>query len=270
MACPCGRRVSAGSPLHRRWRPLVRYRELNRLLPLVATWDPHAMCDQRGSSDPAGMDGGAAPPDRRVIDGPAAEHDVRRAPATYDRIGQAHRTATSSPCTAPSPASRSSATDISREFVNLWSANSTRPARVDQPLHPSARRIGSRDSDAGGSRPRHRGPAGALPPRYPKLLGARMGSWMLREPPSSPTTVSSRGDSLSVRRLEKDHHGPASFGGQPGLHAVRVLASGGPGGRRPTPVAWRHASRQGLPAFGSGSGTRPRRCANGWRRQRLW
>jgi MoaA/NifB/PqqE/SkfB family radical SAM enzyme len=67
--------------------PLLRHRELSRILPIVSAWDVYSLVVTSAvTSFPVEWN---AIPRVRVaisIDGLQPEHDIRRAPATYDRI----------------------------------------------------------------------------------------------------------------------------------------------------------------------------------------
>jgi MoaA/NifB/PqqE/SkfB family radical SAM enzyme len=84
------RLIDARKPLHVSivgGEPLVRHRELDRILPALAARDIHAQL-VTSAVRPIPVEWAQLPRLQVVVsvDGLPAEHDVRRAPATYDRI----------------------------------------------------------------------------------------------------------------------------------------------------------------------------------------
>lgn len=67
--------------------PLIRHKELSRILPVISTWDVYSLVVTSGVI-PFPEEWNAIPRVRVAvsIDGLQPEHDVRRAPATYERI----------------------------------------------------------------------------------------------------------------------------------------------------------------------------------------
>ena len=132
--------------------PLVRFRELNTLLPILAARGLHTQL-VTSAVRPIPIEWARLPRLQIVvsIDGLQPEHDERRKPATYDRIlkhiaGQqitVHCTVTRQQVQRPG---------YLEEFVQYLVGQRRHPPDLGQPLHPADRRDGAGDPDAGRSR----------------------------------------------------------------------------------------------------------------------
>ena len=115
--------------------PLVRYRELGQILPQLAERGIHTQLVTSAVRP--------IPPEwarlRRLqlvvsIDGLQPEHDVRRTPATYDRILKhivGHQITVH--CTVTRQQVQRDG--YLEEFLRFWQANAQHAADLDQPLH---------------------------------------------------------------------------------------------------------------------------------------
>ena len=230
--------------------PLVRYRELDAILPVLSGRGIHVQVVTSAVREipPAWC---ALPRVDVVvsIDGLAPEHDVRRAPATYERILKhiagrriaVHCTITRQQVRRPG---------YLKEFVAFWSAREeTYQIRVslytpqigevsDEMLSPADRARVITDLMA-------------LRARYPKLFGAAVGVGRLHESATVAERVRLRSDdpqrvgrsadldhALYVRRLA-------------GLRELRMPRIGRPGGDCAPPDTGRYPGRHGLQSFAS-------------------
>lgn len=206
--------------------PLVRYRELDVLLPQLAERGIHVQVVTSAFRPIAPS--WASIPKLRVsvsVDGLQPEHDARRKPATYDKIlrnieGQhvaVHCTITSAMMQRPG---------YLRDFVSFWSANSDvekiwmsiftpqRGANNDECLSSDQRRTAIEDLLQ-------------LRKVFRKL---DMSEEMLREfltPPASPAECIFARTTLSVSADLKTRIGPCQFGGDPDCSQCGCIASMG-------------------------------------------
>ena len=120
--------------------PLVRYRELNTLLPLLSKRGIHVQLVTSAVREiPAEWHGIPRLSIVVSIDGLQPEHDVRRTPATYDRILKhiaghsitVHCTVTRQQVNRPG---------YIEEFLRFWSARAGGREDLDEPLHAADRR----------------------------------------------------------------------------------------------------------------------------------
>ena len=233
--------------------PLVRYRELDEILPrLAGDGHSHAGRHERRAAD-SGRAGRRIP---RVqvcvsIDGLQPEHDVRRAPATYDRIlkhikGQQ----VTVHCTVTRQQTRPG---YVTEFAEFWSAQPDVQAHLVQPVHAAEGRGVRRDAAARGSRSASSRRSRALRARMPKLRDMRPGvaarATCTRR--RIPTRASSRRRRRACRRTSRRGSRRASsaairIAAQCGCMATAALDAVGryrlPGGLRAGQLYW--ASRQ--------------------------
>ena len=140
--CACREVVAEHRPLHLSivgGDPLVRYRELEVLLPQLVKRSHVQVVTSAFRPIPAGW---AKLPNLQLsisIDGLQPEHDVRRKPATYERIlhhieGQhvaVHCTITSAMVKR---------TGYIPEFVDFWAGNPAVEKNLDEYFHAPARR----------------------------------------------------------------------------------------------------------------------------------
>ena len=207
--------------------PLVRYRELEQLVPLITARGIHIQIVTSAFRPfPVSWTQNPLVTVAVSIDGLQAEHDVRRAPATYQRIlaniaGQkvtVHCTITAQMMNRP---------NYLREFVEFWSGK--------HEIHKIWFSIFT--PQIGESLPEILSPAQRaqvvvdlkkLRKSYPKLDMAPEMIDQFNTPPESPkdcifaqTTTSISADLSSVIT-------PCQFGGQHGLYAVRLRRLNGP------------------------------------------
>ena len=183
--------------------PLVRYRELNTLLPLLSKRGLHVQVVTSAVREiPAEWH--TIPRVSLVvsIDGLQPEHDVRRTPATYDRILKhiAGHSITVH-CT------------VTRQQVNRAGLHRRVPAHLvgaaggrenlGQPLYPADRRSVQRTAAPRRSRTRRRGPDGA-PPEFSEAGVAEGTDRGLRQSARQPRRVHLRQDDLDHLRRSDD------------------------------------------------------------------
>jgi MoaA/NifB/PqqE/SkfB family radical SAM enzyme len=206
--------------------PLVRYRELNKVLPRLAEMGIHTQVVTSAvrpiPREWAGI--------RRLqivvsIDGLPPEHDVRRAPATYDRIVkhiEGHVITVH--CTVTRQQVRRAG--YLEEFVARWSAN------------PNVRHvwISLYTPQVGEVAPEILTPADralvvdelrAIAPRFPKLLARKGLLDVYAQPPTSPDEcIFARTTACFSADLTKAIT-PCQFGGQPDCSQCGCVASAG-------------------------------------------
>ena len=153
--------------------PLVRYRELDVLLPqLAAARAVRATRDERGAADTERVGRRF----RRLqicvsIDGLQPEHDARRAPATYDRILKhidGHQITVH--CTVTRQ--QTARDGYIEEFVRTWSAQPERALDLAEPLHAASRRGIAGAADAGRSATAWSTTLARLRQRFPEAADA--------------------------------------------------------------------------------------------------
>ena len=233
--------------------PLVRFRELNTLLPILAARGLHTQL-VTSAVRPIPIEWARLPRLQIVvsIDGLQPEHDERRKPATYDRIlkhiaGQqitVHCTVTRQQVQRPG---------YLEEFVQFWSANAdTRQIWVSL-YTPQIGETAPRDPDAGRSRAGRPGSAPAADD-VSEAEDAQGHDRGLPQAAGVARGVRVRPDhDHAVRRPGAPHHARASSA------ATRTARSAGaspaPGWRRSPATSSRAGSRSG-PSTG-------RRCGSG-------
>jgi MoaA/NifB/PqqE/SkfB family radical SAM enzyme len=206
--------------------PLVRYRELGKLLPQLADMGIHTQLVTSAvrpiPKEWIGL--------RRLqivvsIDGLQPEHDVRRTPATYDRILkhiEGHSITVH--CTVTrQQATRDGYID---EFVGLWSANPNVRYVWVSLYTPQVGEVAPeilRPED----RARVVAELRAIAPRYPKLL-ARDGLLnVYAHPPSSPDECVFARTTACLSADLKREITPCQFGGEPDCSQCGCVASAG-------------------------------------------
>ena len=208
--------------------PLVRYRELNAILPVLSKKGIHV---QLVTSAVRPIPGEWASIDRlRIvvsIDGLQPEHDVRRAPATYDRILQhiaGHQITVH--CTVTRQ--QVSRAGYIEEFLRFWS---DRPEveRVWISLYTPQRGEVSAERL---TRPDRLGVVAdlrALGARYPKLQMPAEALEVYANPPASPDACIFAQTTTSVSADLRTRITPCQFGGDPDCQNCGCLASAGLG-----------------------------------------
>ena len=225
--------------------PLVRFRELNEILPkLAARGDLHAGRHQRGPADPGRVGVDSAPADRRLDRRPAAgarraahAGHLRSHPETHRR--PAHHRALHDHAAA-GPARR-----LPRGVRPHLVGEPARPAALVQPLHAAGRRSVAGDPDARRPRARRRG-ADVAARRAPEDPDARGAAEKIRAAAAKPGRLRVRADDdLRVGRLRApDHAVPVRR--HAGLLPVRLHRVGGACRRRRPPAAGRPPGRGDL------------------------
>jgi MoaA/NifB/PqqE/SkfB family radical SAM enzyme len=220
--------------------PLVRYRELDVLLPRLAEMGVYTQL-VTSAVRPIPVEWAAIPRLQIVvsIDGLPPEHDARRTPATYDRILKhiaGHRITVH--CTVTrQQASRDGYLD---EFLDLWSRNEdTRQIwmslytpqlgeEAPEILTPADRQHVVRDLLR-------------LRTRYPKLQMPRAMIEVYAAPPASPADCVFAKTTTCVSADLETRITPCQFGGQPDCSQCGCIASAGLG------AIGRHRLPGGLP-----------------------
>lgn len=221
------RLVETRKPLHVSivgGEPLVRYRELNAILPILAARNIHT---QLVTSAVRPIPGEWAPLRRLQIvvsvDGLRAEHDVRRAPATYDRLLKhiaGHQITVH--CTVTSQQVRRAG--YLEEFLRFWQANAdTRMIWVS--LYTPQRGERSDERLTATDRQQVIDELRRLRPAVPKLEMFEGALEAYAKPPESPAdcTFARTTECLSAdlqRRIT-----PCQFGGNPDCANCGCIAS---------------------------------------------
>ena len=247
--------------------PLVRYRELNTLLPMLSARGLHTQV-VTSAVRPIPIEWARMPRLQIVvsIDGLQPEHDVRRAPATYDRIlkhieGQqiiVHCTVTRQLVQRPG---------YLEEFVKIWRRTPT-PARSGSASTRRRSARSRREKLTPADREQVVGRSADAAASYPKIKMPKGMIEVYRNPPASPDecVFAADHDDLSAdleRRIT-----PCQFGGSPDCANCGCIASAG--SRRWAATGSQAGSRSGQFTglhCGSGSG-RAGPCRHGRRRRR--
>ena len=159
------------------------------------------------------------------IDGLQPEHDVRRTPATYDRILKhiaghqitVHCTVTRQQVNRPG---------YLDEFLRFWSARSEVDEDLDQPLHAADRRGVGRAAASGRSRAVVADLL-ALRLRYPKLALPEGLIDVYADPPSSPDECVFARTTTTISADLTTKITPCQFGGAPDCSNCGCIASAG-------------------------------------------
>lgn len=204
--------------------PLVRFRELDVLLPRVAERRVYTqLVTSAVRPIPAAW---AAIPRLQIcvsVDGLPAEHDVRRAPATYERI-LAHIAGHQVTVHCTVTRQQLARDDYLDEFVAFWSANpDTRTIWVS--LYTP--QVGESSAECLGPDDRRRAVAvlHRLRPRYPKLQMPHGLVAALAEPPSSPDACIFARTTECVSADLATRIVPCQFGGTPDCARCGCIAS---------------------------------------------
>lgn len=206
--------------------PLVRYKELNTLLPLLAARGIHTQLVTSAVRE-IPREWASIPRLSIVvsIDGLQPEHDVRRTPATYDRIQKhivghqiiVHCTVTRQQINRPG---------YLNEFLQFWSEKQeTRKIWIslytpqigeasDERLTPADRKLVVADLMA-------------LRLRYPKLEAPEGLINVYANPPESPDECVFARTTMSVSADLKTRITPCQFGGAPDCENCGCIASAG-------------------------------------------
>ncbi len=206
--------------------PLVRYKELNTLLPLLAERGIHTQLVTSAVREiPSEW---AKIPQLTIcvsIDGLQPEHDVRRTPATYDRILKhivghqiiVHCTVTRQQVNRPG---------YLEEFLRFWSAN-VHTKKIWVSLYTPQVGEVSEEILRPADRTRIVADLRALRVRFPKLEAPEGLVEAYEEPPQSPDECVFARVTTSVSADLKTRITPCQFGGTPDCSNCGCIASAG-------------------------------------------
>ena len=208
--------------------PLVRFRELTQILPILAGRGIYTQV-VTSAVRPIPIEWASIPRLQMVvsIDGLQPEHDVRRTPATYDRVLKhivGHQITVH--CTVTrQQVQRDGYLD---QFVDFWSANPhTRQIWVSlytpQIGEMSAERLAPED------RERVVAALMMLRTRYPKLRMPKGMIQVYHEPPQSPAECTFAQTTTCISADFERHISPCQFGGNPDCSNCGCIASAGLG-----------------------------------------
>jgi sulfatase maturation enzyme AslB (radical SAM superfamily) len=206
--------------------PLVRHRELSRILPILSKMKVHTMI-VTSAVIPIPLEWMTIPRVRVTIsvDGLPEHHDIRRAPATYERILKniagckvnMHGTITRPMLGRP---------DYLDEYISFWNA---RPeiVRIWISLYTPQKNERAPEILTPADRERVAEKLPALRKRYPKLLANEGISQAIRVPPASPrqctfSRMSTNYSADLATRVE-----PCIFGGDPDCSQCGCAISSG-------------------------------------------
>ena len=204
--------------------PLVRFRELNRILPVLAAKDIHTqLVTSAVRPIPAEWRGLRRLQVVVSVDGLPAEHDVRRAPATYDRILKhiaGHRITVH--CTVTRQQVRRDG--YLEEFLRFWQANEdTRMIWVS--LYTPQRGELSVERLTPDDRHRVIEELRRLRPIAPKLEMFEGALAAYANPPASPDECTFARTTECVSADLERHITPCQFGGNPDCSNCGCIAS---------------------------------------------
>jgi MoaA/NifB/PqqE/SkfB family radical SAM enzyme len=206
--------------------PLVRYRELNTLLPILAKRGIHVQLVTSAVREiPAEWRGLPRLSIVVSIDGLQPEHDARRAPATYDRILR-HITGHQITVHCTITRQQSSRQGYIEEFIRFWAAR-TEVQKIWVSLYTpqigevSAERLRPADRD------RAVADLMALRLRYPKLKMPKGLIEAYAAPPQSPDDCVFARTTMTVSADLTTKITPCQFGGAPDCSSCGCLASAG-------------------------------------------
>lgn len=208
--------------------PLVRFRELNEILPILAGRGIYSQV-VTSAVRPIPIEWASIPRLQMVvsIDGLQPEHDVRRTPATYDRVLKhivGHQITVH--CTVTRQQVQRDG--YLEQFVDFWSANPhTRQIWVSlytpQVGEISAERLEPAD------RERVVAALMMLRTRYPKLRMPKGMIQVYHEPPHSPDECIFAQTTTCISADFKHPISPCQFGGKPDCSNCGCIASAGLG-----------------------------------------
>jgi len=206
--------------------PLVRHRELSRVLPILSRMNVHTMV-VTSAVIPIPMEWMSIPKVRVTIsvDGLPEHHDVRRKPATYDRILKniagchvnMHGTITRPMLERP---------DYIEEYISFWNA---RPeiVRIWISLYTPQKDEDTPEMLTPTERDRVAAELPALRARYPKLLANRGISSAIRVPPANPEECTFARMSTNFSADLATRVEPCIFGGNPDCSQCGCAISSG-------------------------------------------
>ena len=206
--------------------PLVRYRELNTLLPMLSERGIFTQLVTSAVREiPAEWNGLDRLQIVVSIDGLQPEHDARRTPATYDRILNhivGHKIIVH--CTVTKQQARR--LGYLEEFLQFWSP---RPEieRIWMSLYtPQVGEVSEERLD-GSAREQVVADLWKLRSKYPKLQLPKAALEVYADPPSSPEECIFARSTLSVSANLETTITPCQFGGAPDCSSCGCIASAG-------------------------------------------
>lgn len=205
--------------------PLVRYRELDALLPILSRRGIHVQLVTSAVREiPRAWHGIPRLSIVVSIDGLQPEHDARRAPATYDRILKhivGHRVTVH--CTITSQHRR---TGYLEEFLAFWSLREE-IEKIWMSLYTP--QVGERSAEMFSAQDRARIIADmmALRAKYPKLALPKALLEVYAAPPESPRDCVFARTTLNVSADLETRVTPCLFGGTPDCASCGCMASAG-------------------------------------------
>lgn len=206
--------------------PLVRYRELNTLLPILSKRGIHVQLVTSAVREiPKEWHGLRRFSIVVSIDGLQPEHDVRRTPATYERIQKhivGHRITVH--CTVTRQ--QINRTGYLEEFLKFWSAK-TEVRKIWMSLYTP--QVGEMSAERLTAADRRRVVADlmALRLRYPKLEAPKGLLDAYLTPPDSPAECVFARTTTTVSADLKTRISPCQFGGTPDCQNCGCVASAG-------------------------------------------
>jgi organic radical activating enzyme len=206
--------------------PLVRYRELNTLLPILAERGIFTQVVTSAVREiPAEWRGLDRLQIVVSIDGLQPEHDVRRAPATYERILKhiAGHTIIVHCTVTRQQAGRQGYLE---EFLQFWSARSE-VERIWMSLYTPQVGEGSEERLDGAVREQVVADLWKLSSLYPKLQLPKAALEVYANPPSSPEDCIFAQTTTSISANLTTAITPCQFGGVPDCSSCGCLASAG-------------------------------------------
>jgi MoaA/NifB/PqqE/SkfB family radical SAM enzyme len=206
--------------------PLVRYRELNTLLPILAKRGIHVQLVTSAVREiPAAWHGLHRLSIVVSIDGLQPEHDVRRAPATYERILK-HISGHSITVHCTITRQQANRLGYIEEFIRFWSA---KPEVEKVWISLYTPQLGEISDERLPAAERERVVADlmALRLRYRKLTMPKGLLEVYLDPPSSPDECVFARTTMSVSADLTTKITPCQFGGTPDCKNCGCLASAG-------------------------------------------
>lgn len=206
--------------------PLVRYRELDTLLPLLAKRGIHVQLVTSAVREiPQAWHGLRRLTIVVSIDGLQPEHDARRTPATYERIQKhivghqitVHCTVTRQQINRPG---------YLEEFIRFWSAKSE-VRKIWMSLYTPQVGEVSEERLTPADRQRVIGDLMALRARYPKLEAPKGMLDAYLDPPQSPDECVFARTTTTISADLKTRIMPCQFGGTPDCQNCGCVASAG-------------------------------------------
>jgi MoaA/NifB/PqqE/SkfB family radical SAM enzyme len=206
--------------------PLVRYKELSTLLPILSNRGIHVQLVTSAVREiPKEWHGLRRFSIVVSIDGLQPEHDVRRAPATYDRIQQhivghritVHCTVTRQQVNRPG---------YLEEFLKFWSAKQE-VRKIWMSLYTPQVGEYSQERLLPADRERVVADLMALRIKYPKLEAPKGLLEVYADPPSSPDECVFARTTTTVSADLKTRITPCQFGGTPDCSNCGCIASAG-------------------------------------------